>query len=106
MDHHGLFEIDLPKPWLPALQPGDERAAARPEAIVQAGRDWLAAQGERHGFRLLDPVRVDGYARRRVLRAGAAPLRFATLDLEGWIEVAEPEALPAPETPRAEASMH
>lgn len=134
VDAHGLFELDPPKPWAPALRPGDRlgfslranpvvtvrregrrgprhdvvmhrlrdlpagepRRAARPDAVAAAGRAWLDAQGERHGFRPLGEPRVDGYLRRRVPREdGAAPVAFATLDLDGILEVTDPDALVA-----------
>jgi CRISPR system Cascade subunit CasE len=38
---------------------------------------------------------VDGYARRRVPREGEAAVRFSTLDLDGVLEVTEPEAFVA-----------
>lgn len=74
------------------LPPG-KRAKARAEAIVEKGRAWLDAQGRRHGFRPLGEPRVDGYARRRVPREGEQEaVCFSTLDLDGVLEVTDPEA--------------
>lgn len=131
-DRHGLFEIDPPKLWAPALRPGDrlgfslranpvvtarvegrrgprhdvvmraihaappdKRASSRAAAIVEEGRDWLEAQGQRYGFRPLGEPRVDGYGRRRIPREGEAPIRFSTLDFDGVLEVTDPDAFVA-----------
>lgn len=72
------------------LPPGIARAAARPEAVTEAGRAWLARQGEAHGFRPFDGVAVDGYETIRIARGKSAPLRFGVLDLEGVLEVTDP----------------
>ena len=72
---------------------GPERAAARGEAIVQAGRSWLDAQGGRHGFQVEDGLRVDGYLPRLIPRdRGRAAVRFSTLDFEGVLTVTDPDA--------------
>jgi CRISPR system Cascade subunit CasE len=132
-DRLGLFELDPPKPWVPALRPSDrpgyalranpvvttraeerrhgtrhdvvmhrlhavpgaERGAARPELIAEAGRAWLAAQGERHGFTLLGAPRVDGYVQRCIPREAGPPVRFSTLNLEGVLEITDPQAFVA-----------
>lgn len=129
-DRLGLFELDPPRPWQPALRRGDrlgyalranpvvttrtegrrhgarhdlvmhrlrtiptaERGAARPELIAEAGQDWLAAQGERHGFKLQGAPRVEAYVQRQIPRECGPPIRFSTLDLEGVLEVTDPEA--------------
>lgn len=75
---------------------------------LQAGLRWLAAQGERSGFRLarasadaigddgiLGPgeeaaLRVSGYRQHRLVRKGEAPVRFSSLDFEGILEVVDP----------------
>lgn len=72
--------------------PPDERAASRAVAITEEGRDWLEAQGRRHGFRPLGEPRIDGYARRRIVREGGPPVCFSTLDLDGVLEVTDPDA--------------
>lgn len=82
---------------LHALSEGT-RAEARLEAMLEAGRRWLEGQGERAGFRLSlagagEPrLRVDGYDQIRVPRGrGRKAIAFSVLDLEGVLEVAEPE---------------
>jgi CRISPR system Cascade subunit CasE len=79
--------------------PQAERAAARGTAMADAGRAWLARQGEQHGFRLLDPaaVRVDGYDQIRIARGqGRKAIEISVLDLDGLLEVQSPDAfLPA-----------
>lgn len=65
------------------------RAAARYEVTQAAGRDWLARQGEAHGFALRD-VRVDGYDRVTMPRATGKPAVFGVLDLSGVLEVTDP----------------
>lgn len=77
--------------------PKGTRAEPRTEAIVQAGRDWLSAQGERAGFRLLDvaegtPLQVDGYQQVQIGRdRGRTAIRFSTLDFTGTLEVTTPK---------------
>ncbi len=77
------------------------RAAARFEVAAQAGRAWFETQGERHGFRLVRDaadqprLRVDGYDQRVIPRPRAKPVVFSVLDLEGELEVVDPEALVA-----------
>lgn len=73
--------------------PSGERSAPRVQAIAQAGREWLEAQGDRHGFRLERELRVDGYLRRQIAREGGQPVRFSTLDFDGVVEVKDPEAV-------------
>ena len=72
------------------------RAEARPEAVVQAGRAWLAAQGTRHGFTPDAGVAVDAYDQLRLPRPGGAALRYSVVDFEGLLTVHDPAAfLPA-----------
>lgn len=71
--------------------PKAERAARRDSVAQEAGRRWLEAQGTRAGFR---PVQTDvtGY---RVLEPpgqGRRRPRFGVIDLEGVIEVTDPDA--------------
>jgi CRISPR system Cascade subunit CasE len=77
-----------------ALQakPKQDRAQSRGLMAEEAGRAWLARQGEAHGFRPLGEVSVDGYDTVRIARGALAPLRFGVLDLEGVLEVMEPSA--------------
>ncbi|WP_237153304.1 type I-E CRISPR-associated protein Cas6/Cse3/CasE [Oryzibacter oryziterrae] len=78
--------------------PSADRAKVRPELIRKAGLDWLARQGERAGFRLVDPeaVHVDGYEQfdadpegRRRVRSQRQP-GHSRLDFEGQLEVVDP----------------
>ena len=70
--------------------PRDDRAKARGEAILTAGRAWLARQGERHGFAPEGDAAVDGYETLRIPRAKAAPARIGIADFEGVLRVADP----------------
>lgn len=152
-DRHGLFAIDPPKPFDPALASGDrlqfslrvnatvsrggegpkdgragrrgkphdivmdalhrvpasERASMRKRVLTKVAHEWLARQGEKHGFALSpvssvlddvneseqsESVRVQGY---RVLsigrERGARPMRAGVLDLEGTLVVVDPPRL-------------
>ncbi len=76
------------------------------EAVRIAGLHWLSTRGAQAGFELADQdesevddgmsfekrslIRVDGYRRHRVARAGAGPIRFSTLDFEGVLVVRDP----------------
>lgn len=74
--------------------PKEKRAERRFEAMSEAGRDWLVAQGERAGFELHDPdaLRVDGYDQVRINRHRASkPIRISVLDFTGTLRVLEPE---------------
>lgn len=56
-DRHGLFEIDPPKPWAPALRPGDRLCfSLRANPVVAARRE--GTRGTRHDvvMRALYPV--------------------------------------------------
>ncbi|MCX7631284.1 MAG: type I-E CRISPR-associated protein Cas6/Cse3/CasE [Geminicoccaceae bacterium] len=89
---------DVVMDWLQreAIPPGD-RAERRREAIEKAACAWLEAQGERHGFALVRGpggrplLGADGYEQRVVPRERARPVTFSVLDLEGVLEVREPE---------------
>ena len=77
--------------------PAGERAEARCTAALIGGQAWLAAQGERGGFRLIESdvgaarLRIDGYEQVRVPREGAPrAITFSVLDLEGVLEVRSP----------------
>lgn len=72
--------------------PRGERAAARETVIPEAGRAWLAKQGERHGFALEGEVGVDGYETIRLPRPGADLIRYGVLDFEGVLTVRDPAA--------------
>ena len=70
--------------------PKEERAKARPEAVLTAGRTWLARQGEANGFDPLGEVGVDGYDSVRIPRAAGKPAVFGVLDISGVLEVRDP----------------
>jgi CRISPR system Cascade subunit CasE len=71
----------------------DERAAARPDAILAAGRQWLTQQGGRVGFEpKSDTLKIDGYDTVRIPRSGERPVDFGRLDFEGVLEVTRPAA--------------
>jgi CRISPR system Cascade subunit CasE len=70
--------------------PRGERATARPEAALTAGRAWLARQGEAHGFTPIGDAAVDGYDSVRIPRADGKPAVFGVLDISGLLEVRDP----------------
>lgn len=72
-------------------QPADSRAEARPTVMIQAGRDWLARQGQAHGFAPRGDETVDGYDSVRIPRANGAGATFGRLDISGVLEVTEPD---------------
>ena len=70
-----------------------ERAAARPEAMIAAGRRWLTQQGDRLGFAPdCDSLRIDGYDTVRIPRGREKSVEFGRLDFEGVMEVTDPAA--------------
>lgn len=71
---------------------GDQRVMARETIIPEAGRAWLAKQGERHGFAPEGEVGVDGYETMRLPRPGADLIRYGVLDFDGLLTVRDPEA--------------
>lgn len=76
---------------LHALPAGQERRLARPETVIEAGRAWLARQGDAHGFRPEEGVAVDGYETVRIPRAAGPALRFGRLDFGGVLTVTDPQ---------------
>lgn len=70
--------------------PKSERAASRPEAVLTAGRAWLARQGEAHGFAPVGDADVDGYDSLRIPRVTGKPAVFGVLDISGVLEVRDP----------------
>lgn len=62
-----------------------------------AGLEWLAARAARAGFAVApDDVGVQGYHQHRLSRrSGGRRVTFSTLDFEGLLTVAEPEAFTA-----------
>ncbi len=69
-----------------------ERAAARLETGLTAGRAWLVRQGVAHGFAPDEDVAVDGCARERVPREVGKHLIFGRMDLTGRLTVQDPAA--------------
>jgi CRISPR system Cascade subunit CasE len=67
------------------------RAEARDEVMQTAARDWLARQGEAHGFALCGDIVVDGYDRVAMPRQSGKPAVFGVLDMSGVLEVTDPE---------------
>jgi CRISPR system Cascade subunit CasE len=67
------------------------RVEARYEVMQTAARDWLARQGETHGFALCGDVVVDGYDRVAMPRQNGKPAVFGVLDMSGVLEVNDPE---------------
>jgi len=73
-------------------EPREQRAAARPEAIIAAGRAWLARQGEAYGFASNGDAAVDGYEQVRIPRdKRGKPITFGRLDISGVLEVRDPD---------------
>jgi CRISPR system Cascade subunit CasE len=70
--------------------PKGERAPVRHRLALEAGRDWLAAQGAKAGFSL-DRIGVIAYRTEKIPRHHQRPIELGVLDLEGDITVAEPE---------------
>lgn len=66
------------------------RAEQRPQAIVDVGTEWLASQGERHGF---EPdkatLNVDGYDSIEIPRP-QCPATFGRMEFEGVLTVKDP----------------
>lgn len=60
------------------------------ELAQEAGGQWLARQGERHGFQIVS-VRADNYHQARV-GARNRNIQFSTLDFTGLLRVTEPDA--------------
>lgn len=77
---------------LHAVPRGEARAAAREAIIPEAGRAWLAKQGDRHGFAPEGEVGVDGYETIRLPRPGAKPVQYGVLEFDGVLVVRDPDA--------------
>ncbi|MSP03371.1 MAG: type I-E CRISPR-associated protein Cas6/Cse3/CasE [Acetobacteraceae bacterium] len=74
---------------LKTIAPG-QRAEARPDAVITAGRAWLARQGAAHGFKPEGEIAVDGYDRVVVARETGKPAVFGILDISGVLTVTDP----------------
>jgi CRISPR system Cascade subunit CasE len=70
--------------------PRGERAPARDRLAVEAGRDWLAGQGAKAGFRL-DRLQVIAYRTEKIPRHRQRPIELGVLDLEGDITIETPD---------------
>lgn len=68
--------------------PKEQRADARMGVAQKAGRHWLEGQGARAGFKV-ETATVNSYLVSEPRRKGP---RFGIIDLEGGIEIADPEA--------------
>lgn len=68
-------------------QASGPRAEERTNAILMAGRSWLANQGEAHGFVPRGEAAVDGYNRIVVPRPVGRPAVFGVVDITGVIEL-------------------
>jgi CRISPR system Cascade subunit CasE len=71
--------------------PTGERAPMRTEAVLTAGRAWLARQGAAHGFRPDEEVAVDGYDTVVIPRESGSPARFGVVDFTGVLTVENPQ---------------
>ena len=80
---------DVVMDMLRSVTPG-QRAEARPDAVVTAGRAWLVRQGAAHGFQPEGEIAVDGYDQVVVPRETGAPAVFGVLDIGGVLTVQEP----------------
>jgi CRISPR system Cascade subunit CasE len=72
-------------------QTAGSRAEARPDAMLKAGRGWLARQGDAHGFVPCGDAAVDGYDRLVIPRSVGRPAVLGVLDITGAIEVRQPD---------------
>ena len=72
---------------------GPDRVSNRPgqrmKIADRVAADWLAAQGNRHGF-ALEWVRAEDYSVRRISRRRQNPATLGVLDLTGLLTVTEP----------------
>ena len=73
--------------------PSGERASKRLDTVMQAGRAWLARQGEAHGFLPEPGVEVDGYDRVQIDRERGAPAVFGVVEFTGLLRVQDPVRL-------------
>ncbi|MCS6944992.1 MAG: type I-E CRISPR-associated protein Cas6/Cse3/CasE [Sutterellaceae bacterium] len=84
---HGLARWgDLPPGERPSLYELSDQAVRK--WLGEAGRDGICA---RHGFSVMDDLRVDAYRQHRIARTGQKPILLSTVDLSGTITVIDPE---------------
>ncbi|MEM6912828.1 MAG: hypothetical protein AAF511_02495 [Pseudomonadota bacterium] len=57
-----------------------------------ASAGWHTGQGERHRFRLTEPLRLQSYRVFNPSAAGHALIRFGVIDTDSLLEVADPQA--------------
>lgn len=72
--------------------PRADRAKERDRIAGEAATAWLTAQGERAGFKLSSPLRVDGYTQLDVERRKGRDAGVSIVDLRGELAVTEPGA--------------
>jgi CRISPR system Cascade subunit CasE len=82
---------------LTGIEPG-QRAEARPDAVLAAGRKWLARQGATHGFKPAGQVAVDGYDRVVIPRETGQPAIFGVMDISGVLTIEDPVRFLAAQT--------
>lgn len=70
--------------------PRGQRAEPRQDAVLTAGRSWLARQGTTHGFHPEGEIAVDGYDRVVIPRATGDPAIFGMLDISGVLMIEDP----------------
>jgi len=75
--------------------PKGERAKHRDQLVQQTVWHWLAAQGERAGFRLPQAPSVGRYSQTPIERKGGRAAGIAVVDVEGVIEITDPHAFMA-----------
>lgn len=67
------------------------RKFTRQQLVRDLGTKWIQGQGTKSGFELeTSNVSVDGYKQHRIMRRQRnehAPLSFATMDIEGYLQV-------------------
>lgn len=69
-------------------------AKDRPSSAVihhEAGQQWLSAQGEKQGFKLLDLMVSNHQFHQHKKSAASHHRQFASLDFEGSLEITDPE---------------
>ena len=85
-EHGAQRWSDVPEAHRPALY----------ELAQEAVREWMCGDGSqiglaaRHGFRVLDDLRVDAYRQHRISRSSGAAISLSTVDLTGTLEVIDP----------------
>ena len=76
------------------LGPDWAEKTTKPALIDEAGRAWLRKRAERHGFAFAERgVRFEGYRPLRFTKKkGAQAIHISVLDIQGLLEVRDPEA--------------